>query len=420
MIRTVPSAGCGVKVGHISPRLCDILRAALISRSTARVILVGLTISLIVGLIIVAGSALAPFLIGSVLVYLLLPAVNALDRWMPRWAAILLLYVAGLLVVITLLILLVPSLISQTIRLTINVARPDQLEQLMAQIVVWYQTNVPREFQSPLEQILRASLPGIQANLSTLATTTATFLLGQIRQVFSWLSFVVGLLIVPIWAFYVLNDVRKVRLFINRQLHYRIRADFWNVWSILDRALSAYVRGQLLLALIIGIAAAVSLLVINLAPGMKVDYILPLALWAGIAELVPMIGATLGAIPAVIVTLFVGGLPSALAVLIAFTIIQLVENNLLVPRVIGDSVGVHPAILIIMLVIFGKLFGLLGVIVAAPATAAARDLYRYAYHRLSNRSPAEARALVLSPARPVARPDRPPAAAAFMRERPLP
>ncbi len=392
----------------------------MVSRSTARAILAGLTISLIAGLIIVAGSALAPFFIGGVLVYLLLPVVNWLDHWMPRWAAILLLYAAGLLVVITLLILLLPPLISQTIRLTINVARPDQLEQLITQVVDWYHTNVPGEFQSPLEQILRSSLPSIQANLSTLATTTAAFLLRQIRQVFSWLSFAVGLLIVPIWSFYVLNDARKVRLFINRQLHYRIRADFWNVWSILDRALSAYIRGQLLLALIIGIAAAISLLAINLVPGMKVDYILPLALWAGVAELVPMIGATLGAIPAVIVTLFVGGLPSALAVLIAFTIVQLVENNLLVPRVIGDSVGVHPAILIIMLVIFGKLFGLLGVIVAAPATAAARDLYRYAYHRLNNRSPAEARALVLSPARLVARPARRPAAVAPMREQPLP
>lgn len=362
-------------------------------RTIARAALIGLAVVVVIGLVIAAGSALAPFVIGLALAYLLMPVVNWLDKWMPRWAAILIVYAAGLLILAALLIFLVPPLVNQTIRLVANVARPDALERLVADVVDWYHTNVPPEFQSPLEQMVQSSLPTIQENLSSIAAAAGAFLLSQVRQVFSLLSFLVGFLIVPIWLFYVLHDARKARIFINRQLDYRIRPDFWNVWGIVDRSLSAYIRGQLTLGLIVGVAVGIVLAAVDLIPGINVDYILPLALWAGIAELVPMIGAMLGAIPAVIVTLFVGGPVSALVVLGVFTVVQLVENNYLVPRVIGESVGVHPAILIIVLVVFGKLFGLLGVILAAPVTAAARDLYLYAYRRLSGKSPAEAIAL---------------------------
>lgn len=386
----------------------------------ARAALIGLAVVIVIGLIIAAGSALAPFIIGLALAYLLMPVVNWLDKWMPRWAAILLVYAAGVLILAALLIFLVPPLVNQTIRLVANIARPDALERLIADVVDWYHANVPPEFQSPLEQMVQSSLPAIQENLSSIAAAAGAFLLSQARQVFSLLSFLVGFLIVPIWLFYVLHDARKARIFINRQLDYRIRPDFWNVWGIMDRSLSAYIRGQLTLGLIVGVAVGIILAAVDLIPGINVDYILPLALWAGVAELVPMIGAMLGAIPAVIVTLFVGGPVSALVVLAVFTVVQLVENNYLVPRVIGESVGVHPAILIIVLVVFGKLFGLLGVILAAPVTAAARDLYLYAYRRLSGKSPAEAIALMPQPMKKPKRQNARPAAASAAQDQTLP
>ncbi len=359
-------------------------------RALARALLIALAVITIVALITAAGSALTPFIFGLALAYLLMPIVNWMERRMPRWLAILLVYAAGLLLLIALVVFLVPPLVSQTIRLVTNFARPDALERLVADIVDWYHTNVPLEFQSPLEQMVQRSLPGIQENLSTIAATVGAFILNQLRQVFNLLSFLVGFVIVPIWLFYVLNDARKVNIFISRQLDYRIRPDFWNVWGIIDHSLSAYIRGQLTLGLIVGVTVGIGLNIVDFIPGIEVDYILLLAIWAGVAELVPMIGAMLGAIPAVIVALFVGGPVSALAVLGLFVVVQLVENNYLVPRVIGESIGVHPAILIVALVIFGQLFGLLGVILAAPVTAVARDLYLYAYRRVSGKSPTEA------------------------------
>ncbi|MDW8351567.1 MAG: AI-2E family transporter [Anaerolineae bacterium] len=373
-------------------------------RMVARAALIGLAIVVVIGLISAAGSALAPFVVGLVLAYLLTPIVNRLDRWMPRWMAILFVYAVILVIFAGILIFLAPPLINQTIRLVVRFTRPDALERLVTDIVNWYYATVPREFQSPLEQIVRNSLPVVQENLSTIVSAAGAFLLSQMRQIFGVLSFLIGFLILPIWLFYVLHDSRKARIFVNRQLDYRIRPDFWNVWGIVDRSLSAYIRGQLTLGLIVGVGVGVSLTIVDFIPGIDVDYILPLALWAGVAELVPMIGAMLGAVPAVIVTLFVGGPLSALVVVVVFTIVQLVENNFLVPRVIGESVGVHPAILIVVLVVFGALFGLPGVILAAPATAAARDLYLYAYRRISGKSPAEAMALVPHLTKPLKQP----------------
>jgi len=237
--------------------------------------------------------------------------------------------------------------------------------------------------------LLRA-LPALQDNLTTIATSIGSFALRQLAQLFSLLSFVVSFLVVPVWLFYVLNDARRFRAVLNRQLSHRLRPDFWNVWRITDRALSAYIRGQLTLGVIVGAAAGIGLAILDLVPNIEVDYILVLAIWAGIAELVPMVGALLGAIPATVVALFVGGPLSALAVLGLFTVIQFLENNYLVPRVIGESTGVHPAILIVALVIFGERFGLIGVFLAAPALAIARDLYRYTYRRLCGDSPEEA------------------------------
>lgn len=359
-------------------------------RTIARAALIALAVFTIIALIVAAGSALTPFIFGLALAYLLMPIVNRLDKRIPRWIAILLVYAIGLVILIALVLFLVPPLVNQIVRLVTNLARPDGLEQLAAEALDWYRTRVPLTLQAPLEQLLQNSLPPLQENLSAIAAGVGTFVLRQLTQVFSFLSFIVGFLIVPIWLFYVLNDARKGRIFINRQLDYRVRHDFWNAWGIIDRSLSAYIRGQLTLGLIIGVAVGIGLNVVDFIPGIEIDYILLLAIWSGIAELVPMIGAMLGAIPAVIVALFVGGPVSALAVLALFVVVQLVENNYLVPRVIGQSIGVHPAILIVMLVVFGQLFGLLGVILAAPVTAIARDLYLYTYRRLSGQSPSDA------------------------------
>jgi predicted PurR-regulated permease PerM len=127
--------------------------------------------------------------------------------------------------------------------------------------------------------------------------------------------------------------------------------------------------------------------------GFDVRYILLLAIIAGITELIPIIGPIIGAVPGVLLGFFggAGGLQTGLAVLLVYVVVQQLENNLLVPRIIGESVGIHPAILMVIVIAMGQVFGLLGVVLAAPLTAIARDLFVYVYRRLDGLSPADAR-----------------------------
>lgn len=356
----------------------------------ARAGLVGASLAVVMGLVAAAGSALTPFVIGLVLAYLLLPPVNALSRRLPRWLAIILVYLAALAVFVSFILLVVPPLVAQVQRLVTAISQPQQWSAIVAELVRWYEQAVPPALQAPITNFLSNLLPALQSNLADVLQALGRFALNQVLGLFSVLSFVFGLFVVPIWLFYVLLDARRGRVVVNRLLHYRIRTDFWNAWHLVDRSLSAYIRGQLTLGIIIGVSSGLGMAALDLIPGIEVDYILLLAIWAGIAELVPMIGAILGAIPATLVALAIGGPISAATVLVLFTVIQFLENNVLVPRVIGESVGIHPAVLLVVIVIASQVIGFLGVLIAAPIAAIARDLYLYAYRRLSGKTPSEA------------------------------
>jgi len=211
--------------------------------------------------------------------------------------------------------------------------------------------------------------------------------------VLNTVTFLVGFLIIPIWLFFVLNDEQEGRAFIDRLLHPRIRADFWNVWGIVNKVLSDYIRGHLLLGLSVGAMVGIGLLLLGLLGFGIGKYVLLLAIIAGITELIPILGPTLGAIPGVLLGLFISP-TTGLAVLLIYITVQQIENNLLVPRIIGESVGIHPAILTVVLIAMGHVFGLLGVILAAPLSAIARDLFIYIYQRLGGASAAAARTAV--------------------------
>jgi predicted PurR-regulated permease PerM len=229
-----------------------------------------------------------------------------------------------------------------------------------------------------------------------------------VLQIINTVTFLVGFLIIPIWLFYILNDVQQGRSFIDRLLHPRIRPDFWNLWGIINRILSDYIRGQLLLGVAVGVMVGVFLLVLQLFGFQIGNYILLLAIIAGITELIPIIGPIIGAIPGVILGFTVSP-TTGLVVLLVYVLVQQLENNLLVPRIIGESVGIHPAILTVVLIAMGHTFGLLGVVLAAPISAIARDLFVYVYRRLDGESPAAAHLAVGMRAGPPARPSKQPA-----------
>jgi predicted PurR-regulated permease PerM len=209
-------------------------------------------------------------------------------------------------------------------------------------------------------------------------------------------GFILGLIVIPVWLFYVLKDRERFPRAVTGALPESWRPDAANVLAILARVGGRWVRGQLLLAVAIFAATVIGLLILTLVGFSEFgEFTLVLALIAGVLEFFPVIGPILAAVPAVLIGLTIS--PAAtIAAIVLYTGIQQLENNFLVPKVLGDAVELHPAVLIVALVVGGALFGIGGAILAAPTVAACRDLYRYAFHRLHEQPPEAALERALS------------------------
>lgn len=357
-------------------------------RRIARWVLVLAALFAVGNLLWNARSVLTPFIFGAVLAYLFLPLVNRLERSVPRWAAILIVYVAAIGLVVTFFAFIVPPLVDQ-IRQLIN-AFPsireiqaelnhllDEYEQLLA--------NLPPDIRVMVQEAVTGfasqTINTIRTNLVSYLQEIGQFIVTSVLSVVNTVTFLLGFFLIPFWLFYVLMDQRKGVATLNRSLPGWFRADFWAVTTIFDRVFSGYLRGQLILGLAVGVAAAAGLTILSLF-GLQVDYILLLAVIAGITELIPIIGPIIGAVPAIILG-FIDSPTTGFAVLLLYIGIQQLENNFLVPRIVGESVGLHPAVLMVLLVVCSQVFGLAGAILSAPLGAVSRDVFSYLYGRLS-------------------------------------
>ncbi len=382
----VPPAVSAASQPDLSERsVSETFRSDIPWRRLLRWGMVAAALYMIATLLVQAGNALTPFIFGVVIAYLVLPIVNRLSILMPRWGAIGLVYLVGIALTVLSMTFLIPPLLEQTRNAFVQIRLPSLLE-LEAQALAFfelYSQYIPPEFQREIETTLNNVLNSIQNNLTSLVQQGGGFLFTQVQQVFNTLAFLLGFIIIPFWLFYVLYDQQAGLDGLNRLIHPAARKDFWAILTITDRIFSNYIRGQLLLGFVVGLASFVGLTILNMF-GFNIPYTLLLAVIAGFTELIPLVGPVLGAIPAILVALLTDSPTAALAVLALYVAIQQLEAHLLIPRIIGESVGIHPAVLMVVLVIAGQSAGLLGVILAAPLAAVARDIFRYIYGRLGD------------------------------------
>ena len=373
---------------------------------------VTLAIVVIVLALWLARGALPVFGIAIALAFLLDPPVTALQRrGVPRVAGILILYVVVVVTVVALGWLLLPPLFEQIQRFL------EQLPTLAAQFLVWEEAIVLWITDLPLPEPIREALDTIIASGQEAIIGLLDTIVGPVLSVIARAAgFLVGLVLIPVWLLYVLKDRERLPDGILRMLPAGWRPDTANGMSLTVSVIGRWIRGQLLLGAVIFAATLIGLLVLA-AIGFSefADFAVLLALVAGILELVPIIGPIIAAIPAVLIGASISP-AAALAAIALYTIIQQVENHLLVPKVMGDAVDLHPAVVILALVIGGSLFGLWGAILAAPVVALGRDLYRYGFRRLEGGTPDEAKSFARSgpptePAEPPEPPLQPPSEA---------
>ncbi|MBM4407696.1 MAG: AI-2E family transporter [Chloroflexi bacterium] len=333
----------------------------------------------IAGIVLWMGrEALSPFVIGLLLVYLLNPLVERVTSvGVPRWLAVLLVYVVVTFLVIEVLTLTLDPLVAQISQFVTDLPALSSAlnEQLQRLGEIYRGLALPPEIRESID----AAFADLGARLGGLVSALLVPVFGSVAAL---VSSVFGFLIVPVWVFYILKDRRQLIGAFDRALPAEWREDVWTVARIVQRVFGQWVRAQVILGLTVGIATYAGLLLL----GAVVDpvfsrFALFLALVAGLFELLPIIGPILAAIPAVLLAA-TAGIEAVIAAFGLYVLVQQVENNLLVPKIQGDAVELHPSAVMFALVVGGAIGGLLGAILSLPIAAAGRNVYRYLYRRL--------------------------------------
>ncbi len=351
-------------------------RGVLAAGTGALLVVVALSIS----------DTLTPFVIGLLLIYLLAPAVDRLvrvrigRRTIPRWLAILLLYLFIVVVLVVGLRLVVGPMNDQIQRFAQEV--PGWLDSLRT----WYQgLALPEWLRSGLDRLVASLSAGGEGDQGS----DLGSLLPIARSLASTLISAFGYLIIPFWVFWVLKDLPTLSRSFEHALPPAWRRDALAVLGIVDHTFGRWVRGQLILGVVVGLATFAGLVVLGeLVDPVFLSFAVLLAVVAGVLELVPVIGPILSMIPTLVLALATDDpVRAAIAVVVLYLVVQQLENHVLVPKIQGDAVELHASIVILALIVGSALFGLLGAILSVPVTAAARDIYRYCFRRLSEDDP---------------------------------
>ena len=359
-----------------------------------RVMIIGAVALVGVVLLYLARRALLPFALGTFLAYLVAPVVNGVEARLPaalrgrrswRGLVVVAVYTLSVIGLVLSLAWIVPPIgaemgglvqrLPELGRKMYDVA-PDMIQTALTT----YREAVPPDIQAAVDRNLQNVIPSLLSLLQSGVSRTLNFALVT-------LSFVLGLVVVPLWMFYILRDQSDMTSAFYALVPAVLREDVRNVLILSDSVLGAYLRGQVLLCLSVGVMVTAGLLFLH------IDFALLLGTIAGVLEVVPVLGPILGAIPAILVALATS--PSnVLWVAVLALAVQQLENLFLVPQVQGMSVRLHPAVVMLALVVGSEVAGVVGVILSVPLTAMFRDVASYLYLRLAERPlpPAEAMA----------------------------
>jgi predicted PurR-regulated permease PerM len=321
----------------------------------SQVALAGLTLLAVFGaalLVLRLLDLLILVFVALVITATLRPMVSALKhRGIPKTLALLLIYLGILGVLTGLFVLVIPALINQ------GGALIRSLPQVYASLVASLANN-PYDVIRTLPQ----RLPTGDQLASQLQAVSGMVLNGALGIGMGVVAFLTQMLTMIVLSVYLTLDQSRLERFWLSLAPATQRPELLAIWREIENRLGGFVRGELLLMTSIGVMASLGYLAIGL------PYPLALGVLAGLLEFVPMVGPALGAIPAIIVALSIS--PQAAILVVVYSIvIQLVENNLLVPRLMGRSVGVSPVIVILAIFAFTSLLGIAGAFLAVPLAA---------------------------------------------------
>jgi predicted PurR-regulated permease PerM len=339
------------------------------------------SIILIVVLLGIFWGVLLPFICGLILAYLLYPLVSWLERRLPvrdRWhsarrtSLIALIFIIVLVVVGLLTFYIVTGVISSFSSLLKNA--PQYFSSGLKTFEDWLhglQQWLPAETQQQLG-----------FNFQDIGTTLGNAMRGAFGRGISYIAstfgFILSFIALPVFLFYVLKDWEKLSSNFYSAFSPQIAKHVRGIVTVIDQVLGRWIRAQLVLSVVVAVLCFIGLaaLGITLAPA--------LAALQGLMEFVPILGPWIGGAVGVIVTLAIAP-DKAIWVAVVYLAVQLLENLLLVPRIHGTYMRIHPAMILVLLPLGAYIAGLWGIILIVPLTATIVELYKYARQNLMAR-----------------------------------
>lgn len=323
----------------------------------------GIALAVFFALLWALGDVILPFVVGGALAYFLDPVADRLERLgLSRVASTSLISLVALGAIVLAFLLVVPALVREAVALA--GAAPDIFRQLQAALTERFPDLVDGESQ------LRQTLAGLGETVKSQGLALVNGLVGRAMGV---VNFLVFLVIAPVVAFYMLLDWDKMIARIDMLLPRDHAPVIRDLAAQVDAVLAGFVRGQMTVCGILAVYYAGALALVGL------QYGLVIGVTAGLVSFIPYVGAILGGVLAIGLALYqFWGQPEwILAVVVIFVIGQILEGNVLVPRLVGGSVGLHPVWLLLALSVFGALFGFVGMLVAVPVAAIMGVLARF-------------------------------------------
>jgi len=322
-------------------------------------------------------TAIFPFVLGLVLAYLLLPVISWLERRLPRpgrWPEFK--RVFSIIIVFLVLLSLIAVFSYFIVTAVINASL------LLAESAPYFIGKSLHQIQEWLEIIRQQFPPEIRNEVDKALLEAGVALGNAIRDAFIQgiatmprnFSIFLGFAALPLFLFYALKDSEKLKRNLYSALRPGIAEHFRNISYIIETVLGRYIRAQLMLGLIVAYFSFVGLLIL------RIPFAPVLAILAGIGELIPTLGPWISGAVIVIVTLAVAP-EKVIWVILLFLLIQLLENSLLVPRIQGGYLRIHPALMLFLLVLGAYIAGFWGLLLAGPLTATGIEIYKYIRER---------------------------------------
>ncbi|MET4618064.1 putative PurR-regulated permease PerM [Stenotrophomonas sp. 2619] len=321
------------------------------------------------------GPILTPFVLALALAWLGDPLVDRIEATgRSRNTGVVLVFVAMILLITAALLILVPMIERQIA--TLVAAIPQAQQWLMQTGIPWFEQKTGLEIMQWMDP--DRLIEWVRSHWQQAGGFAKTFFGYVSRSGFTMVTWVVNILLLPILAFYFLRDWDKL---VERVASMIPRNHIGTITKLAresDEVLGAFIRGQFLVMIALGVVYAAGLSLVGLKLGLLIGLV------AGLISFIPYLGATTGIVMAIAAALVQAqGFDLKLLILVGvvFTVGQLLESYVLTPRIVGDKIGLHPVAVIFAVMAGGQLFGFLGMLLALPVAAVSNVLLRYAHQR---------------------------------------